>query len=144
MAIDYFTKWAEAEALTIITEAKVQSFVWKNIVCRFGIPKTIILDNGKQFDNQVFRSFCLGLGIKNHFSSPGHLQANRQTKVTNRTLLKAIKVRLEGAKGAWPEELPSVLWAYRTLTGEMLFNLTYGTEAEIGRASCRERVLMSV
>lgn len=135
MAIDYFTKWVEAEALTIITKAKVQSFVWKNIVCRFGIPKTIILDNGRQFDNQVFRSFCSGLGIKNHFSSPGHPQANRQTKVTNRTLLKAIKVRLEGAKGAWPEELPSVLWAYRTttrtLTGEMPFNLTYNTEAVI-------------
>ena len=44
--IDYFMKWVEAEALTTITEAKVQSFVRKNIVCRFGIPRTIISDNG--------------------------------------------------------------------------------------------------
>ena len=50
-------------------------------------------------------------------------------------LLKIIKVRLEVAKGAWPEELPNVLWAYkitaRTPTGEMPFRLTYGTEAII-------------
>ena len=40
-----------------------------------------------------------------------------------------------GAKGAWPEELPSILWAYRTIaqtpTGETPFNLTYGTKAVI-------------
>ena len=42
IAIDYFTKWVEAEALAMITEAKVQNFVWKNIVCRFGIPRMII------------------------------------------------------------------------------------------------------
>ena len=47
VAIDYFMKWVEAEALATITEVKVQSFVWKNIVCRFGIPRTIILDNGR-------------------------------------------------------------------------------------------------
>ena len=46
VAIDYFTKWVKAEALATITEAKVQNFVWKNIVYRFGIPKTIILDGG--------------------------------------------------------------------------------------------------
>ena len=51
----------------------------------------------------------------------------------NRTLLKIIKARLVGAKGAWPNELPIVLWAYRTAAktpmGETPFNLTYGTEA---------------
>ena len=72
VAIDYFTKWVEAEALAIITEARIRSFVWKNIICRFGISRTIITDNGRQFDRQGFRDFCLGLGIKNQFSSPGH------------------------------------------------------------------------
>ena len=53
----------------------------------------------------------------------------------NRTLLKIIKVHLEGAQGAWPKELPNVLWAFRTTTrtpiGETPFRLTYGTEAVI-------------
>ena len=45
VAIDYFTKWVDAEALSTITEAKIQSFVWKNIICKFGIPWTIVSDN---------------------------------------------------------------------------------------------------
>ena len=47
VAIDYFTKWVEAEALTTITEARIQSFVWKNIICKFRIPLVIISDNGR-------------------------------------------------------------------------------------------------
>ena len=55
--------------------------------------------------------------------------------MTNQTLLKIIKARLDDAKGAWLEELPNVLWAYRTTartpTGETPFRLTYGTEVVI-------------
>ena len=135
----------EAEALATITETKVQNLVWKNIVCRFGIPRTIISDNGRQFDSRAFRSFCSNLGIKNKYSSPGHPQANGQTEVTNRSLLRLIKSHLVGEKGAWPEELPNVLWAYRTTTrtptGETPFNLTYGAEVvilvEVGLTSFR-------
>ena len=75
------------------------------------------------------------MGIRNHYSSPAHPQANGQVKVTNQSLLKIIKTRLEGAKGIWPEELPSILWVYKTTTrmpiGETPFWLTYGSEAVI-------------
>ena len=54
IAIDYFIKWVEVELVTTITEAKITSFVWKNIICRFGVPYVIISDNGKQFDNPKF------------------------------------------------------------------------------------------
>ena len=66
IAIDYFTKWVEAEPLAVITEDKIQTFVWKNIFCRFGIPRTIIFDNGHQFDSQKFnsRSFVQRQGYK--------------------------------------------------------------------------------
>ena len=97
--IDYFTKWIELEALTTIIEKNVRIFVWKNIICRYGIPRVLVSDNGKQFDNDSFRNFCFHLGIKNHYSSPAHPQANRQVKVTNQSLLKIIKTQLEGVKG---------------------------------------------
>jgi len=45
VAVDYFTKWIEAEPFVNITARQVQSFVWKDSVCRFGIPHTIITDN---------------------------------------------------------------------------------------------------
>ena len=143
VGIDYFTKWVEVEALATITKKNVRSFVWRCIICRFGIPRVLVSDNGRQFDNDSFWDFCLQLGIKNHYSSPTHSQANGQVKVTNRSLLKIIKTRLEGAKGIWPEELPSILWAYRTMartpTEETPFRLTYGSKvvipAEVGLTS---------
>ncbi|KAL0448882.1 UNVERIFIED_CONTAM: hypothetical protein Slati_1444600 [Sesamum latifolium] len=49
VAIDYFTKWVEAEPLARITEGEVLKLIWKNIVCRFGVPREIISDNGRQF-----------------------------------------------------------------------------------------------
>ena len=56
--IDYFIKWVEIEPLTAITEKNARSFVWKRIICRFGIPRVLIFDNGKQFNNDAFRDFC--------------------------------------------------------------------------------------
>ena len=60
-------------------------------------------------------------------------------------MLKIIKTRLEGAKGIWPDELPNLLWAYRTTTrtpiGETSFGLAYGADAvipaEVGLTSYR-------
>ena len=55
--------------------------------------------------------------------------------MANRSLLKIIKTQLKGSKGVWPDELPGVLWAYRTTVrtpmGETPFKLAYGTEAVI-------------
>ena len=84
VAVDYFTKWAEAEAkpLATITEQKIRNFVWRSIICRFGIPRALVSDNGKQFDNLKFRDFCAELGIKNYYLSPAHPQSNGQAVVT--------------------------------------------------------------
>ena len=38
--INYFTKWVEAEALETSMEKNIQNFVWRNIICRYGIPKS--------------------------------------------------------------------------------------------------------
>ena len=99
----------EAEPLATITKKSIRTFVWRNIIYRYGIPRVLVSDNGKQFHNNAFRNFCSELGIKNHYSSPAHPQANGQVEITNRKLLKIIKTRLEGAKGIWLDELPSVL-----------------------------------
>jgi len=74
--VDYFTKWIEVEPLASITANKVQSFVWKNIVCRFGLPNTIISDNERQFIDQGLQEFYNGLGIRSITSSVEHSQTN--------------------------------------------------------------------
>ncbi|XP_071928199.1 uncharacterized protein [Coffea arabica] len=134
-AVDYFTKWVEAEPLRTITGLAIQKFFWKCIVCRFGIPQVIISDNGRQFAENPFKTWCTNLGIKQHFTSVGHPQANGQAENFNRTLLHGLKTRLHQAGTFWVEELPSVLWSYRTTprsaTQETPFSLTYGAEAVI-------------
>jgi hypothetical protein len=145
VAIDYFTKWVEAEPLTNIRGATCVKFCWENLICRYGIPKTIVTDNGAQFENDPFKSWCAEYGIEQKLTSVYHPQANGQVEVTNRTIVNGIKTRMEGAKGNWIWELPSVLWAHRTTessaTGESPYSLVYGAKAvipvEIGVTSLR-------
>nr|KYP46037.1 Pol polyprotein [Cajanus cajan] len=47
--IDYFTKWIEACPLAKITTENIRKFTWKSIICRFGIPHSLVTDNGRQF-----------------------------------------------------------------------------------------------
>ncbi|KAL0462008.1 UNVERIFIED_CONTAM: hypothetical protein Slati_0088400 [Sesamum latifolium] len=135
VAIDYFTKWIEAEPLARITEGEVINFIWKNIVCRFGVPREIVSDNGRQFQGRRIQEWCQGLHIKQRFTTVAHPQSNGQVEVTNRILVQGIKRRLDRVGGNWTEELTSVLWAYRTTprgsTGESPFSLVYETEAII-------------
>ena len=114
VAIDYFTRWVEAKALTQITEANTTSFVKEYIVCRFGTPMAIITDLGKQFDNVNFRTFCEGRKSDLRFVSMAHPQSNGLVEATNKTIKKLLKKKLQQKKGLWVEELPNVLWAYRT------------------------------
>ncbi|GJR40363.1 reverse transcriptase domain-containing protein [Tanacetum coccineum] len=55
VAIDYFTKWIKAKPVVTITGNQVKKFVWDNIVCRFGLPREIVSDNGKQFCDNPFK-----------------------------------------------------------------------------------------
>ena len=102
---------------------------------RFGVPQSIVTDNGPQFDSRVYRNFCNELKIKNLYSNPRYPQSNNQARASNKTLLSAQKKRLHSAKGKWVEELLGVLWAYKTTsrkpTSISSFALTYRMEAII-------------
>ena len=106
---NYFSKWIEAEAFASIKDKDVTQFIWKNIVCRFGIPLSIVLDNGPQFDSQAYRNFCQELKKKNLYSTPRHPQSNGQAEASNKTILTALKKRLSSAKGKCVDELLEVL-----------------------------------
>ena len=125
----------EAKALATITTRKIEAIIWRDIVCRFEVPRVIVTDHGKQFDCDSFRTFCDNLRIQLRFALVAYPQANGQVEVSNKTILHGLRTRLERAKGTWVDELPSILWVYRTTgqvaTGETPFNLVCGTEALI-------------
>ena len=95
----------------------------------------LISDNGLQFDSKIFRNYCGKLGITNRYSTPAYPQRTGQAEAMNKVILSGLKKRLDDAKGKWVEELPHVLWTYRTTprrsTGETPFSMTYGVETVI-------------
>jgi hypothetical protein len=50
VVVDYFTKWVEVEALVTITAENIRNFLWKLVVCQYGIRHAFVINNGNQFD----------------------------------------------------------------------------------------------
>ncbi|XP_013746096.3 uncharacterized protein LOC106448811 [Brassica napus] len=96
---DYFTKWVVAEAYASITDKEVQNFVWKNIICRHGLPYEIITDNSSQFISHHFKGFYDRWQIRLNMSTPRNPQSNGQAESTNKTIIDGLKKRLDLKKG---------------------------------------------
>ncbi|XP_075670001.1 uncharacterized protein LOC142639747 [Castanea sativa] len=75
VAIDYFTKWVEADSYSVLKAKHVARFIENNIICRFGVPQEIIFNNGSHFKGEVRRIMEL-YNIEHHKSSPYQPQAN--------------------------------------------------------------------
>ena len=134
VAMEYFTKWIEAKPLVNITSDAVRKFFGQNIICRFGVPKELTVDYGKQFDSQLFREFCHSMVTKVMFASVYHPQSNGAVERANSLIFGAIKKCLFGLKkGKWVDELPKVVWSHNTTeyraTKFTPFRLLYGAKA---------------
>ena len=118
-----------------ITANSIKRFLWKNVVCRYGIPHAFVTNNGKQFDCDSFWKWCAKLHIRNYFSSPGHPQAYGQIEATNKTIFKTLKNKFGDKKRDWANDLPEVLWVYwttnKTPIEETPYALAFRTEAII-------------
>jgi hypothetical protein len=90
VAVKYFSKWIEAKPLATITSVTVQKNFWQNIVCRFGVPKAITVDNGTQFDAKTFKDFCDRIGTKIHFASVRHSESNGLVERANGIIMIGI------------------------------------------------------
>jgi hypothetical protein len=98
ITVKYFTKWIEAKPLTNVSPAAIKKFFWRNIICRYGVPKNITVDNVKYFDNTMFKEFCQQIGTKVGFASVYHPQSNGAVKKANSLIFEAVKKILEGQK----------------------------------------------
>ena len=115
VAVEYFSKWIEAKPLATITSVTIQKFFWQNIVCRFGVPKAITIDNGSQFDSEAFKEFCDQIGTKIHFASVRHPESNGLVERANGIIMTGImKLIFNQPRGKWPDELIKVVWSHNT------------------------------
>lgn len=106
VAVEYFTKWAEAEAVKSITQERAVKFVFRNIVCKFEVPIQIITDNGTQFAGKAMKTFCKDSNIKLSFASVYHPQTNGQVEAVNKTIIKILKRKAGDNPKTWADTIP--------------------------------------
>jgi hypothetical protein len=57
VAVEYFTKWIEVKPLTNVSSVTIKKFFWQNIICWYGVPRHITIDDAKYFNNAMFKEF---------------------------------------------------------------------------------------
>jgi transposase InsO family protein len=136
VAIDKFSKWVEVRPITNLKAEQAVTF-FTDIVYRFGVPNSIITDNGSQFTGRKFLEFCDKFHIRVDWAAVAHPQTNGQVERANGMILQGLKTRifdqLNKSGWKWLQELPVVVWSLRTTpsraTGFTPFFLVHGAEA---------------
>jgi transposase InsO family protein len=108
-----------------------------NIIHRFGVPNSIITDNGTQFTGKKFLDFCEDHHIRVDWAAVAHPMTNGQVERANSMILQGLKPMIYNDLNKfgkrWMKELPLVVWSLRTTpsraTGFSLFFLVYEAEA---------------
>ncbi|GJT41888.1 reverse transcriptase domain-containing protein [Tanacetum coccineum] len=134
VAVDYVSKWVEAQALPT-NDARVVVKFLKGLFARFGVPKALISDRGTHFCNSQLEKALLRYGVTCRISTAYHPQTNGQTEVTNKAI-KRILERLVGYNPKdWSEKLNDALWAFRTAyktpIGCTPFRMVYGKSCHL-------------
>jgi transposase InsO family protein len=122
--------------ITNLRAEQVASF-FTNIIHRFGVPNSIISNNGSQFTGRKFLEFCDKHHIRVDWAAVAHPQTNGQVEQANGMILQGLKPRifdrLNKSGRRWLQELPAVVWSLETTpsraTGFTSFFLVYGAEA---------------
>jgi hypothetical protein len=101
--------------VTNVSSANIKKFFWQNIICRYGVPHHITVDNKRYFDSAVFKDFCQQVGMKITFASVYHTQSNSVVERDNTLIFEAIKKILEcEKKGKWAEVMPRAVQSHNT------------------------------
>ena len=134
VAIDYMTKWVEAQSVPRVIEKTVSRFVYSHICCHFGAPREIISDNGPGFREGGFlTNVCKELNTIHKHSTPYYPQSNGAVEKANGIIAGIIRKVVEHKPKTWDHFLDGALWAYRTTykhaTQFTPFHLVYGQEA---------------
>ncbi|GJZ00320.1 reverse transcriptase domain-containing protein [Tanacetum coccineum] len=128
VAVDYVSKWAEAQALPT-NEARIVITFLKKLFCHFGMPEALISDRGTHFCNKMMEKTMKRYGVNHRFSTSYHLQTSGQVENTNRALKRILEKTVKDNPAIWSRKLDDALWAfriaYKTPTETTLYKLMY-------------------
>ncbi|GJT82673.1 reverse transcriptase domain-containing protein [Tanacetum coccineum] len=134
VAVDYVSKWAEAQALPT-NDARVVITFLKKLFCRFRMPKALISDRGTHFCNKIMEKTMKRYGVNHRFSTSYHPQTSGQVENTNRALKRILEKTVKDNPAIWSRKLDDALWAFRTAyktpTGTTPYKLIYGKNCHL-------------
>ncbi len=110
--MDYFSRWPEVRPLKAANTDTIVTFLYEEIICRFGTPRILQSDRETHFVNEVIQRLIKRFRIKHSLSSPYHSQSNGLVERFNKTLCEGI-AKLAKEVDQWDKFIQPVLFAYR-------------------------------
>ena len=126
---DLFTKWAEAFPLRSHSAEDIYPFVL-DFIARYGIPDTLLTDQGGEFENVLLDKLYDQLGLRKIRTAAYHPQTDGQAERFNRSLIEMLRATTTDRNVHWDDVLAPVLFAYRSAvnssTGFSPYEMLYG------------------
>ena len=154
VVVDYFTKWAEAYAIPDQEARTVADKLVQEFITRFGCPRQIHTDQGRNFESKLFKGMCDLLDVDKTRTTPFHPQSDGLVERLNRTLENMLSLYVADNQLDWDQYLSCMMMAYRaTPQGSSQCSpnmLMLGRETElpvdlmIGKPPCSEEVTSKV
>ncbi|CAM8934000.1 unnamed protein product [Rhodiola kirilowii] len=130
VAVDYVSKWVEAVA-TPTCDAKVVIKMFQKVIFpRFGVPRTVISDDGSHFKERNFETLLKKYGVYHKIGTSYHPQTSGHVEISNREIKSILGKTISSQRKDWASKLDDALLAYRTAyktpIGMSPFRLVYG------------------
>ena len=111
--VDSFTRWPEAFPMKTQEVTEIASFLLKEIFTRYGAPRRLISDRGRNFMSKVVTAMCDLFNITRHHTSAYHPQTNAACERMNSTIAQGLRAYCTKEQTNWPDVLPGKLMSYR-------------------------------
>jgi transposase InsO family protein len=114
---DAFSKLVQLRAVKSKEASEVAKAFLEGWCYTYGIPKTIVTDQGKEFCNDFTRALLTGLQIEHEATTPYHPQTNAQAEVFNKTLAHYLRTILAEAHKStidWELYLAPLVFSHNT------------------------------
>ena len=135
VAVDHFTKWAEAYGIPNQEAATVARKLVDEMFCRFSPPEQLHSDQGRQFESELVKEVCKLLEIRKTHTTPYHPQCNGIVERFNRTLLGMLATTVDSYPSSWEQNIRRVCLAYNSSvhasTGFSPFFLMFGRQVKL-------------
>ena len=132
---DHFTRYAQAYVTPKQTAVVVAHTLWENFLVHYGWPEKILTDQGKSFENNLFRELCSLAKVKKLCTRPYHPETNGQCEHFNATLISMLGTLPSHAKKNWQEWITTLTHAYNCtvspITGFSPYFLMFGRNPKL-------------